>query len=82
MRRTQFITAIIVAIITVTSLHIFVGPRYPGYYSGGWHGRHWYDGHRYPSHYYRDRYYDDPRSGGLEEAPPAQNRPDSGGGNY
>ena len=45
MRRTQFITALVVAIITLVSLHIFVGPRYRSAYYGS--GRNWYGGSRY-----------------------------------
>lgn len=52
MRRTQFITAAVVAAITFFSLHAFVGPRYVGLY-GGWYGRQGY-GH------WRHGYYDRP----------------------
>ena len=46
MRRTQFLTAAIVAAVTFFCLQSFIGSRYPGY--GSWHnGRYLMDRGRY-----------------------------------
>ena len=64
MRRTQFITAAIVAAITFFSLHAFVGPRYRGPYGGVGRPGFGYWGHHYYSPWYGRPYRYDPRYDG------------------
>ncbi|MBE7172570.1 MAG: hypothetical protein INR73_18470 [Williamsia sp.] len=81
MRRTQFITAAIVAAITFFGLHAFVGPRYYGPHGWyGWHGfNHWKGGY-YDRPWYGAPYNYDPRWD-RRNGPQVQ-PPDSTGGRY
>lgn len=67
MKRTQFITAAIVAVITFFSLQVFVGHRYPGYRGEGY-GRHGYGPHGYYAPENHDHRYD--RRNGPMSVPP------------
>ena len=82
MRRTQFITAALVAIITFFSLQAFVGERYPGF-RGGWHGGHWYGHHGYYSPFYDSPGYNDPdRRPDRRNEPPPPDRGDTAARRY
>ena len=72
MRRTQFITAAVVAAITFFSLHAFVGPHYWG--PGGWYGRPgWgYSRHNHYGPWDSRRYRYDPRYDGKNAPAPVQ----------